>query len=377
MSYWLMRVRIYHQALRQWLASLQQIGFGLIVLFPMALPALVLLPLLSLGVAANPATPAFVYLNTLWGYLLLLYSWMTLQREGINGTRYLLYLKSLPTPSLLKSASDMGLVIYGANFFILGPLVLLSVMLLRQSARLTAAGSMQLWLELLPLFGMLLLSICYSLLALRRKIPWLSLLVFPFLVFHWAAELSKAQWLLLWGAVLVTEYWLPAFSLKPGNWPQGLYALLLRADLASPSAESLRLVALLLLIALTRICVAAVHVDVASSLLNLISFLSAVLLASGLFGTQAFRAQHQLYLATLPQSTQQQALQSLCYVLAKTSLAVLLMVVAGIFGTMQWALWLLFYIATLLGIWLKPKLFLIFPLVVMMALVLLRAVGGG
>lgn len=374
MSYWLIRVRIYHEALRQWRQSLQQIGFGLIVLFPMALPALVFLPLLSLGVAANPATTVLVYLNTLWGYLLLLYSWMTLQREGMNGTRYQLYLHSLPTPRLIKAASDLGLVIYGANFFILGPLALLCVVLVQQSARLTAAGSMQLWLELLPLFGMLLLAICYSLLALRRKIPWLSLLVFPFLAFHWAAEFSKPQWLLLWGAVLVAEYWLPAFSLKLGNWPQGLYRLLLRSDMDSPSAESLRLVALLLLIALTRVCVAAVSIDFAPYLLNFISFSSALLLGSSLFGTQALRAQYQLYLATLPHSASKQALQALCYVLAKTLVGASLMAVAGIFGTTQWVLCLLFYIATLLGIWLKPKLFLIFPFAVMMGLVVLRAI---
>jgi uncharacterized membrane protein len=217
MSYWLWRVRIYHEQLRQWLQSLQQIGFGLVVLFPMALSALVFLPLLSLGVAANPATTALVYLNTLWGYLLLLYSWMTLQREGISGTRYQLYLHSLPTRPLLKAASNAGLVLYGANFFILGPLVLLSVVLFQQSGRLTAAGSSQLWLELVPLAGMLLLAICYSRLALRRKIPWLSLLLFPFVAFSWAAEFSKPQWLLLWGAVLLLEHWLPAFSLKLGR----------------------------------------------------------------------------------------------------------------------------------------------------------------
>ena len=374
MSYWLLRVRIYHEELRQWLQSLQQIGFGLIVLFPMALPALVFLPLLSLGVAANPATSALVYLNTLWGYLLLLYSWMILQREGINGSRYQLYLQSLPTPPLFKKVSDLGLLIYGAHFFILGPLLLLSVVLFQQSARLTAAGSMQLWLEFLPLAGMLLLAICYSLLALRRKIPWLSLLVFPFLAFSWAPEVSKPQWLLLWGAVLVVEYWLPVISLKLGNWPQGLYRLLLSADLHSPSAECLRLVALLLLIALTRVCVAAVNADFALYLLNLISFLSALLLASSLFGTQALRAQYQLYLATLPQGASQQAVQSLCYVLAKTLVGVLLMVVAGIFDLTQWLLWLLFYIATLLGIWLKPALFLMFPFALMMVLVVLRAV---
>jgi len=374
MSYWLMRVRLYHEALRLWLQSLQQIGFGLIVLFPMALPALVFIPLLSLGVAANPATTALVYLNTLWGYLLLLYSWMTLQREGINGSRYQLYLQSLPTPPLLKAASDAGLLIYGANFFILGPLVLLSVVLFQQSARLSAAGSMQLWLELVPLAGMLLLAICYSLLALRRKTPWLSLLLFPFLAFSWATEFSKPQWLLLWGAVLLVEYWLPAFSLKLGHWPQGLYRLLLRADIDSPSAESLRLVALLLLIALTRVCVAAVNADFAPYLLNVISFLTGLLLASSLFSTQALRAHYQLYLATLPQNATKQAVQSLCYVLAKTSFGVLLIVASGIFGMTQWALWLLFYLATLLGIWLKPKLFLVFPCAVVMGLVVLRAV---
>jgi hypothetical protein len=37
-------------------------------------------------------------------------------------------------------------------------------------------------------------------------------------------------------------------------------------------------------------------------------------------------------------------------------------------------LWLLFYSATLLGIWLKPKLFLLFPVSVVMGLVLVNAV---
>lgn len=374
MSYWLWRVRIYHEELRQWLQSLQQIGFGLVVLFPMALPALVFLPLLSLGVAANPATTALVYLNTLWGYLLLLYSWMTLQREGISGTRYQLYLHSLPTRPLLKAASNAGLVLYGANFFILGPLVLISVVLFQQSAQLTAAGSSQLLVELVPLAGMLLLAICYSLLALRRKIPWLSLLLFPFVAFSWAAEFSKPQWLLLWGAVLLLEHWLPAFSLKLGRWPQGLYGLLLRSDMDSPSAECLRLVALLLLIALTRVCVAAVNADFAPYLLNFISFLTALLLASSLFGTQALRAQYQLYLATLPQRAATQGTQALMYVVAKTTLGVMLMLMSGIFGLTQWGLWLLFYVATLTGIWLKPQLFLVFPLALMVGLVVVRAV---
>jgi len=342
------------------------------VLFPMALPVLVFLPLLSLGVAANPQTTPLVYLNTLWGYLLLLFSWMTLQRDGICGTRYQLYLNSLPTPRWLKAATDAGLLLYGAHFFILGPLGLLTIVLFEQRDRLLADGAGTLWLELLPLAGLLLLAIAYSWLALRGKIPWLSLLLFPFLAFLWAEALSKPQWLMLWSVVILLEYRLAALSLQLGRWPQGLFRLLLQADLHAPSADSLRLVALLLLIALTRVSVAAVSSDFAPFLLNTVSFLSAILIAYSLFAAQAFRQKYQLYLATLPQRANTQAIQALGYVLAKSALGLLLILVSGIFTPVQWGLWLLFYGATLLGIWLKPKLFLLFPVSVVMGLVLVN-----
>jgi hypothetical protein len=372
MNYGLWRVKLYHEALRQWLENLQQIGFGLVVLFPMALPVLVFLPLLSLGVAANPQTTPLVYLNTIWGYLLLLFSWMTLQRDGICGTRYQLYLNSLPTPRWLKAATDAGLLLYGAHFFILGPLGLLTIVLFEQRDRLLTDGAGTLWLELLPLAGLLLLAIAYSWLALRGKIPWLSLLLFPFLAFLWAEALSKPQWLMLWLLVILLEYRLPVLSLQLGRWPQGLFRLLLQADLHAPSADSLRLVALLLLIALTRVCLAAVNADFAPFLLNTVSFLSAVLIGYSLFAAQAFRQKYQLYLATLPQSANTQAIQALGYVLAKSALGLLLILVSGIFTPVQWGLWLLFYGATLLGIWLKPKLFLLFPVLVVMGLVLMN-----
>lgn len=372
MNYGLWRVKLYHDALRQWLENLQQIGFGLVLLFPMALPALIFFPLLSLGVAANPQTTPLVYLNTLWGYLLLLFSWMTLQRDGICGTRYQLYLNSLPTPRWLKAATDAGLQLYGAHFFILGPLGLLTIVLFEQRERLLADGAGTLWLELVPLAGLLMLAIAYSWLALRAKIPWLSLLLFPFIAFLWADALSKPQWLMLWSVVILLEYRLPALSLQLGRWPQGLFRLLLQADLHAPSADSLRLVALLLLIALTRVCLAAVNADFAPFLLNTVSFLSAVLIGYSLFAAQAFRQKYQLYLATLPQRANTQAIQALGYVLAKSTLGLLLILVSGVFTPSQWGLWLLFYSATLLGIWFKPKLFLLFPVLAMMGLVLVN-----
>ena len=342
----------------------------------MALPALVLLPLLSLGIAANPQTSTLVYLVTLWGYLLLLYCWMAMQREGITACRYQLYLSSLPIGPRLKAWCDAGMLIYGGHFFILGPLVLLSIVLFQQRALLGGVGSLPLWLELIPLTGMLLLAICYSLLALRRKIPWLSLLLFPLCAFCWTGELSKPQWLAMWGLVLLAERWLPEFSLKLGHWPQGMYRLLLQADLHSPSADSFRLVALVLVIALTRLCVAAVNADVAFYLLYLVSFVTALLLASSLFASQALRARYQYYLATLPQSVNSQAMQSVFYVLAKSSIGVLLLLMSGMFSLAQWGFWLLCYVATLIGIWQKPKFFLLFPCAVVMGVVVLSVVAG-
>lgn len=374
MNYPQLRLQLYQQSLRQWLENLQQIGVGLVVLFPMALPVLVLLPLLSLGVVADPHTSTLVYLNTLWGYLLLVFSWMLLQRTGISGLQYQLYLQSLPTPRWLKVITDAGLLLYGAHFFILGPLGLLLIVLFEQQKRLLSAGAAALWLELVPLAGLLLLAIAYSLLALRARIPWLSLLLFPFLAFLWADALSKPQWLLVWGAILMVEVWLPKLSLQLGRWPQGLLRMLVQADLHSPSAESLRLVALLLLIALTRVCLASVSAEFAPYLLNTISFFSALLLAYSLLGVLAVLQKYQLYLATQPQSLQRQRWCALGYVLAKTVPGVVLLLAAGIFTPIQWALWLLFYSVTLLGIWLKPHKFLLFPLAVVLGLVILLAV---
>ena len=191
----------------------------------------------------------------------------------------------------------------------------------------------------------------------------------------WHGLRAVGAWVLLvWGAILLVEVWLPKLSLQLGRWPQGFLRLLVQADLHSPSAESLRLVALLLLIALTRVCLANVSAEFAPYLLNTISFFSALLLAYSLLGVLALLQKYPLYLSTLPQSPQYQKWFALGYVLAKTVPAGILLLVAGIFTPTQWALWLLFYSATLLGIWFKPQKFLLFPLAVVLGLVLQSAI---
>lgn len=118
---------------------------------------------------------------------------------------------------------------------------------------------------------------------------------------------------------------------------------------------------LLLLIAITRLSVSQIAPETQPYLLNLVSFVSALLLASSLFGTQALRKHYHLYLGCLPESQSVQLGKSMIYAFIKALAGVLLILLAGIFTEQQWALWLLFYVSTALGILLRPQWFLLFP----------------
>jgi hypothetical protein len=74
LNYWQFRLRLYHQSLKQWLDSVRQMSLAIVALFPLALFALVLFPFLAWGVMAEPATNNNVWIHTLWGYLLFVYS---------------------------------------------------------------------------------------------------------------------------------------------------------------------------------------------------------------------------------------------------------------------------------------------------------------
>ena len=74
MNYWQFRIRLYHQSLKQWLDSIRQMSLAIVALFPLALFALVFFPFLAWGVMAESATNNDVWIQTLWGYLLFVYS---------------------------------------------------------------------------------------------------------------------------------------------------------------------------------------------------------------------------------------------------------------------------------------------------------------
>ncbi|WP_416307158.1 DUF6136 family protein [Neptunicella sp. SCSIO 80796] len=362
LRYWQFRIRIYHESLKQWLDSLRQISTGLVALFPLALPALILIPLLALGVLADSTSNNPLYLNTLWGYLLLLYSWMALQRDGIQARQYQLYIDSLPISAAKRHWCELGIILYGANIFVLGPLLLVVVMFFHQLGHAGAASISALLKPLLPITALLFLSGYYSLSAVQGVRPWLSLLLLPLIASSWANELVKGQWLIIWFAAIVVERQLPGLRVTLGSWPSGFYRLLLQADMDNPRNEGLRWVALLLLLILATICIQGVEPQVQPYIANLLSFVSAILIASSLFDVQAVRRQYQLYLASLPDTLLIQRFYGVAYVMFKTLPAVLLISYLQLFTSEQWCLWSLFYTSSLLGIHLRPKWFLFFPL---------------
>ncbi|QJR80471.1 hypothetical protein CA267_006630 [Alteromonas pelagimontana] len=202
-----------------------------------------------------------------------------------------------------------------------------------------------------------------------------GLLAFPLVAFIWAQELTKLQWLLLWSAAIFIEHHIPAISLTLGRWPKGPLRLFLQADIASPEGEKFRLISLLLLITLTRVSMTGLHADVQPYLFNLVSFLTALVLASSLFGTQTIRLRYELYLTTLPNKKFPLLIESIFYVFMKTSVGIFLLFLTDFFGATQWSLWFVFYLGTIAGILWRPQWFLLFPCVIAVGAFLFSMAG--
>jgi hypothetical protein len=363
LSYWQFRLRIYNQSLQQWLDSLKQISLAIVALFPLALPALLFLPFLAWGVLADAASTNELYLNTLWGYLLFLYSWMRLQRQAILASQYSHYLRSLPLSSAKRSWCELGLILYSANLFLLGPLFLFCVMFQQSANSLASLPLAVIVKDAVPITGLLLLASYYSVSAVHlRKLPWLSLLLLPLLAMPWASELTKGQWLVLWCVAILVERQVPIPTMTLGAWPKGIYRLLLRADITNPRSEGLRLVALLLMAILLGIGFDQVKPDAKPYIAGFLSFYSAVLMASSLFDARALIKRYQYYLASLPMSPIALHCHSLAYVIIKAVPGLLLLALFNLFESFHWALWLVFYLSSLAGILYRAKWFLLFPI---------------
>jgi hypothetical protein len=369
MNYWQFRLKLYNQSLKQWLESLRQLSMGIVALFPLAMPALIFLPFVAWGLLADADTNNSLYLNTLWGYLLFVYSWMLLQRHGILANQHAYYLDSLSVSQSKRLWCELGLVVYSANILLLGPLCLLLVMFYQGASNFLTLPPAVIIKQLTPIMGLLALVSYYSVSAVRvQKLPWLSLLVLPLLAMPWADELAKGQWLVLWcmGIMVERQLPMPVFTLGPA-WPRGLYRVQLQADLHNPRAEGLRLVGLLLIVILLNIMTRGAKPEAQSYIAGFLSFCSALIMASSLFDAQALRRLYQPYLSSLPISKFNLQLHCMCYVGFKAIPGLVLLAYMALFSALHWALWILFYVTSLIGILVgqdhRPSWFFILPII--------------
>lgn len=364
MSYWQFRLRLYNESLKQWLESIKQISMGLVALFPLALPALIFLPFVAWGILADASSDNTLYLNTLWGYLLFLYSWMLIQRHGVLATQHRYYVDSLAVTNVKRQWCETGLIIYSANILLLGPLCLLLLMVYQGANRLLTFPLSHVVEQFAPILGLVALVSYYSVSAVRAsKLPWLSLLILPLVAIPMADDFVKVQWLVLWCVAIIIERKLPTPSFSLGNWPKGLFRLQLQADLHNPRSEGLRFVALLLMTILLGIMHDGVKHEAQSYVAGFLSFCAALLMASSLFDSQALLRKYQPYFTSLPFSRYVLHSHCLLYVGTKALPGLLLLSYFDLFSAMHWGLWGMFYATSLAGILFRPKWFFMLPII--------------
>ncbi|HAU93065.1 MAG TPA: hypothetical protein DCW59_11975 [Alteromonas sp.] len=373
MNYWQFRRQLYQQALKQWLESLTQVSTGIVALFPMALYALLLLPLLALGVLADKDSQGESFFYTLWGYLLLAYCWIAMQKEALAAADYTLYDRSLPVPVWQRGATELGLLLYAANVFVIGPAAVLVAMVYGHFAELVGG---ELWVsvtQLYPVSGLLLLTFYYCQSAMGRVKPWLSLGLLPLVAMPWAAS-THSPWLCLLGlavAILIERtVRLPAPSIA--GLPQGFWRLFLQYDLNQTKPTLLRAVVVLLLLVIGATFVRQVDVAAKAPASLFLAFVLGVVAATKLLELQKLRERYTCYIASLPKGHNQITLQAVSYCLIFSLPYVALIVLFNLFGLLQWALFTITYVTTQAGILVKPGYYLVFPL---LTGVLILAIG--
>lgn len=361
MNYWQFRLRVYRQALYQWLESVKQISVGLVALFPMAMPALILIPLMALSVLADPGADNQLYFTTLWAYLLFTYSLVALQRDGITASAYHSYNSSLPISQITRRLTELGITLYAANLLVLGPFILLSIMSVGHSEdiRLQPIGVTS--GQLFPIIALVALSAYYSISAVQQRLPWLSLLLMPFVGVAFSATLIKSQWLAIWFVAILLERYKPLNGFALGAFPHGIWRFYLQADISAPKKNLIRYVAVILLLILADICIQSVRADVKEYAAYFFSFLFGVLLATKLMDIQRLRYEYYFYLSALPYSSIHQSFYAFLYCFLYLCPALFLLALFGLFTGYQWVLLFVFYLSCQTGIFIVSKYFLLIP----------------
>ena len=125
-SYLNLRWQIYSDELQQLLASLQQLMTFLLLILYLALPILILTPLLCLSIIADIDTSLVERVIYQWFYLALLYLLIRIQRNAVIASKYQHFLASIPQSSISSKLASILLTCIAGNLLLLSPLALLA-----------------------------------------------------------------------------------------------------------------------------------------------------------------------------------------------------------------------------------------------------------
>jgi hypothetical protein len=211
MGYLLLRGQIYYHELKQMLPSLGQLFAFLLSILYLAISASILTALISLSVIADINTPLEQRIIYQWGYFILLYFLISIQKSAILGLNNQHYLATLPTPLKLKHTSTVLLTMVAGNLPLLAPVFLLFYI----PDWTTFISQLH-----FPLFALSILIIAW--LSLKNEtLPWLSLFFAPLVLLLGFKEYSlsavslNSAFLLL---LLIEVYYEPFSFISNISW---------------------------------------------------------------------------------------------------------------------------------------------------------------
>lgn len=330
-TYFVLRWQAYHFELKQLLSSLASLTTFVVLLLYIALPAMILTPLISLSVIADLTTPLGERIIYQGCYIIVLYLFIRVQKKAILATNYRHYFSSLPVHQFKSHSSNVLLTLIAGNLPLIAPIALLFYL-----------PSWQAWVHQLHfvLFGFSTVLVAW--LAVKKEtIPWLSLLVIPVVCLFSAKEYVTDAMVLnviFIGGFLIELFFEPFAYLKKHSWPLTHYGQMRAvAMIKSPANVITRLFFIWLILTLVIYIQQKMMVPASEFIQLLVCGLLALLVGSYQFDNEEFYHRHSHYLQTLLNTSfQRYVIDMLPALMVAMGIAVLLTVMVGFSNSVLW-----------------------------------------
>jgi len=380
-----LRYQLYQQQLKAMFTALAQMFSFFMMALYLALPAMFLSALISLSVIADIKTDLLERVGYQWGYFLLIFLLIRVQKSAILASQYQYFNNTLIVANKWRITASIGLTLLAGNAPLLAP-SLLALLIPNIHTLMNQFYFV--------LFALNVLLIAFFTLKNKRFL-WLSLLIFPLATLLLSSQTTlitqlistkNAIWLnFLWLAMLLLETLFSTFLLNIYTRIKNIfdfdktrfaltgkhYWQLRVIEIKQQLAPNLtRLFTLLLIIIIVLVFQSKMHAIANIPIQLFVSYIFALLIGSYHFDNEAFYRHYQYYLSSMLLSPKTRYF----YDNLPTVLLVLMILSVSI-GLLNFSLWLLLILPitttiTVMAIHYFPRNFFIAPSVFMMMLVI-------